>query len=93
MNNTVTKNLNNFELALLFLLAFVAVYFIYLAIRDYQTSRNIKSLSNKVRDLITGDYADDIIIDKDRDLAELADHLNDLSKVFRLTHENLAQEK
>ena len=42
---------------------------------------------------ITGKYTEDIIIEKDRDLAELADQLNDLSTVFRLAQENLAQEK
>ena len=93
MNDTVSQRLGYFELAILFMLAFVAIYFIYLAIRDYKTSRSIRRLSDKVRDLITGNYTDDIFIEKDRDLAELAEHLNDLSMVFRMTHENLAQEK
>ncbi|MGT2959691.1 cell wall metabolism sensor histidine kinase VicK [Streptococcus caballi] len=91
--NNIFANLRAFELALLCLLAFVAVYFVYLAFRDFRTSRNIKLLSNKVRELITGNYSDDITIQRDPDLAELAEHLNDLSKVFRLTHENLEQEK
>lgn len=85
--------LDYFEQTLLFLLAFVAVYFVYLAIRDYRTSLNIRRLSGKVRELITGQYSEDIVIKKDRDLAELAAQLNDLSTVFRLAQENLAQEK
>lgn len=91
--NNIFANLRAFEFALLCLLAFVAIYFVYLAFRDFRTSKNIKLLSDKVRELITGNYSDDITIQRDPDLAELAEHLNDLSKVFRLTHENLAQEK
>ena len=93
MNDTMVKNQYLFEQAILFLLAFVAIYFIHLAIRDYRTSVNIRRLSGKVRELITGKYTEDIIIEKDRDLAELAGQLNDLSTVFRLAQENLAQEK
>ena len=93
MNDTIVQNQYLFEQAILFLLAFVAIYFIHLAIRDYRTSVNIRRLSGKVRELITGKYTEDIIIEKDRDLAELAGQLNDLSTVFRLAQENLAQEK
>lgn len=93
MNDTMVQNQYLFEQAILFLLAFVAIYFIHLAIRDYRTSVNIRRLSGKVRELITGKYTEDIIIEKDRDLAELAGQLNDLSTVFRLAQENLAQEK
>lgn len=93
MNHKMLQNLTHFEQAILFLLAFVAVYFVYLAIRDYRTSVNIRRLSGKVRELITGEYTEDIIIEKDKDLADLAEQLNDLSTVFRLAQENLAQEK
>lgn len=93
MNDTIVQNQYLFEQAILFLLAFVAIYFIHLAIRDYRTSVNIRRLSGKVRELIIGKYTEDIIIEKDRDLAELAGQLNDLSTVFRLAQENLAQEK
>ena len=47
MNDTMLQNLTYFEQAILFLLAFVAVYFVYLAIRDYRTSVNIRRLSGK----------------------------------------------
>ena len=54
MNDTMVQNQYLFEQAILFLLAFVAIYFIHLAIRDYRTSVNIRRLSGKVRELITG---------------------------------------
>ena len=93
MNNDIIGNLNTFELAILILLVFVAFYFIHLAIRDFRFSKNIRMLSDKVRNLITGNYTGDIKVTGDADMRELAEHLNDLSKVFQLTHENLAQEK
>ena len=74
--------LDYFEQTLLFLLAFVAVYFVYLAIRDYRTSLNIRRLSGKVRELITGQYSEEIVIKKDRDLAELAAQLNEAIYLF-----------
>ncbi|AND78979.1 cell wall metabolism sensor histidine kinase VicK [Streptococcus pantholopis] len=93
MNNNIVGNLNTFEFAILLLLVFVAFYFIHLAIRDFRFSKNIRMLSDKVRDLITGNYTGDIKVSGDADMRDLAEHLNDLSKVFQLTHENLAQEK
>lgn len=47
-------------------------------------------MSHKIRDLINGRYTDMINEKADIELMELADQLNDLSDVFRLTHENLA---
>ena len=64
-----------------------------MAFRDYRNFKTIRNLSDKIRELITGNYTDDIHVVGDPDLVELAQHINDLSKVFRLTHENLAQEK
>ncbi|MEX2784333.1 cell wall metabolism sensor histidine kinase VicK [Streptococcus sp. H49] len=93
MNNNIVGNLNTFEFAILLLLVFVAFYFIHLAIRDFRFSKNIRMLSDKVRNLITGNYTGDIKVSGDADMRDLAEHLNDLSKVFQLTHENLAQEK
>lgn len=94
MTNTyIAGNLTLFELAILILLSFVAVYFIHLAFRDYRNFKTIRNLSDKIRELITGNYTDDIHVVGYPDLVELAQHINDLSKVFRLTHENLAQEK
>ncbi|WP_307975681.1 cell wall metabolism sensor histidine kinase VicK [uncultured Streptococcus sp.] len=91
--SNIFGNLHTFELALLFLLAFVAVYFVYLATRDFRMAENIRALNNKVRELISGNYSDALTIQGDSDLVDLSNHLNDLSEVFRLAHENLAQEK
>ncbi|CAM4151717.1 PAS domain-containing sensor histidine kinase [Streptococcus penaeicida] len=93
MTKDIIGNLSLFELAILLLLIFVAVYFIYLAIRDYRNAKIIKQMSLKMRDLINGRYTDDITGKADIELIELSEQLNDLSDVFRLTHENLAQEK
>ena len=92
MNNSAA-NIRSFELALLFLLVFVAVYFVYLAVRDFKMSKNIRLLNWKVRDLIAGNYSDSILIQGDADLVELGESLNDLSDVFRMAHDNLEQEK
>ena len=92
MNNSAA-NIRSFELALLFLLVFVAVYFVYLAVRDFKMSKDIRLLNWKVRDLIAGNYSDSILIQGDADLVELGESLNDLSDVFRMAHDNLEQEK
>ena len=42
---------------------------------------------------MAGNYNEELRLKGDSELLELADSLNDLSDVFRLTHENLAQEK
>ncbi|EGJ26604.1 cell wall metabolism sensor histidine kinase VicK [Streptococcus porcinus] len=93
MTRDIVGNLSLFELAILFLLIFVAIYFIYLAVRDYRNAKIIRQMSHKIRDLINGRYTDDINSKADIELIDLSEQLNDLSDVFRLTHENLAQEK
>lgn len=93
MTRDIIGNLSTFELAILILLVFVAFYFIHLAVRDYRNARIIRMMSHKIRDLINGRYTDIIDEKADVELMELSDQLNDLSDVFRLTHENLAQEK
>ncbi|MGT2887644.1 cell wall metabolism sensor histidine kinase VicK [Streptococcus didelphis] len=93
MTNNIAGNLSLFELAILLLLVFVAIYFIHLAVRDYRNAKIIRQMSDKIRDLINGRYTNDINARADIELIELSEQLNDLSDVFRLTHENLAQEK
>lgn len=93
MNNTVINNLTWFELGILFLLAFVAVYFIWLAIRDYRHAKNVKLLNTKVRHLISGDYTGNIHLSGNPEMVDLANHLNVLSTVLRSTHDNLVQER
>ena len=90
---SIGLNITSFELALLFTLLFVAFYFIFLAYRDYRQSKNIRKLTKRVKSLMAGNYNEKLRIKGDSELLELANRLNDLSDVFRLTHENLAQEK
>ena len=90
---SIGLNITSFELALLFTLLFVAFYFIFLAYRDYRRVKNIRKLTKRVKSLMAGNYNEELRLKGDSELLELADSLNDLSDVFRLTHENLAQEK
>ena len=90
---SIGLNITSFELALLFSLLFVAFYFIFLAYRDYQQVKNIRKLTKRVKSLMAGNYNEKLRIKGDSELLELANSLNDLSDVFRLTHENLIQEK
>ena len=90
---SIGLNITSFELALLFMLLFVAFYFIFLAYRDYQQVKNIRKLTKRVKSLLAGNYNEKLCIKGDSELLELANSLNDLSDVFRLTHENLIQEK
>ena len=90
---SIGLNITSFELALLFTLLFVAFYFIFLAYRDYRQVKNIRKLTKRVKSLMAGNYNEELRIKGDSELLELANSLNDLSDVFRLTHENLAQEK
>ena len=90
---SIGLNITSFELALLFTLLFVAFYFIFLAYRDYQQVKNIRKLTKRVKSLMAGNYNEKLRIKGDSELLELANSLDDLSDVFRLTHENLIQEK
>lgn len=90
---SIGLNITSFELALLFMLLFVAFYFIFLAYRDYQQVKNIRKLTKRVKSLMAGNYNEKLCIKGGSELLELANSLNDLSDVFRLTHENLIQEK
>ncbi|MCB5143929.1 cell wall metabolism sensor histidine kinase VicK [Streptococcus mutans] len=91
---------NVFESSPLFLRILLAVliillffYFIFLNYREYKNNYQVKQLNAKVRSLITGHYTDKLKVEDNSDLSELVNNVNDLSEVFRLTHENLAQEK
>lgn len=86
-------NLTLFEVALLGGLGFAALYFLYLAFKDYRETRMIRLLNSKVISLIDGNYADVLEVKHRSELGELANHLNDLSDVLHATHENLSQEK
>lgn len=83
-------NWNFWFLVLLFLFLF---YFIYLLIRSYKFNQQLKQLNQKVTALISGDYSDVLTLKGSSSLVDLSSSINDLSDVFRMTHENLAQEK
>ncbi|MBM7643662.1 cell wall metabolism sensor histidine kinase VicK [Streptococcus loxodontisalivarius] len=75
---------------LLLLLVFI---FLILIVRDYLTSHYIQKLNKQVKSLMAGDYTESSGVKGSAEMIELASSLNDLSEVFRLTHENLEQEK
>lgn len=81
------------ELVLLLLLALVAVYFVFLAVRDYKNSKIIKALNQQVKNLMAGHYSEADPVQGDRELVDLSHQINDLSTVLKTTHENLSQEK
>ncbi|MCI5871220.1 cell wall metabolism sensor histidine kinase VicK [Streptococcus sp.] len=83
-------NWNFWFLVLLFLFLF---YFIYLLILSYKFNQQLKQLNQKVTALISGDYSDVLTLKGSSSLVDLSSSINDLSDVFRMTHENLAQEK
>lgn len=91
--NDIIKNLTTVELGILFLLVFAASYFMYIAIRDYKTIKNIRLLNHKISDLTQGKESEDVAIKGDKLISELGHQLNDLSQVIRLAHDNLEQEK
>lgn len=89
----VIENLNLVEFILLALLGLVALYFFYLAMREYREAQLIKKMTQKVDSLIKGNYADVLDVKSKSGLGELATQLNDLSDVLHANHENLSQEK
>lgn len=87
------ENLTLVQFVLLGLLLLVALYFLYLGIKDYREAQIIRRLNEKVKLLIEGNYGEAIQVTAKNDLGELAHQLNDLSDVLHATHENLSQEK
>lgn len=64
-----------------------------LLIENYRDSKQIKQLNQKVNALISGDYTDVLDLRGSPEITDMANSLNDLSEVIRLTHDNLEQEK
>ncbi|HFR3775406.1 TPA: cell wall metabolism sensor histidine kinase VicK [Streptococcus suis] len=64
-----------------------------LLIENYRDSKQIKQLNQKVNALISGDYSDVLDLRGSPEITDMANSLNDLSEVIRLTHDNLEQEK
>ncbi|HFI0238216.1 TPA: cell wall metabolism sensor histidine kinase VicK [Streptococcus suis] len=64
-----------------------------LLIENYRDNRQIKQLNQRVKALIEGDYADILDMRGSPEITDMANSLNDLSEVIRLTHDSLEQEK
>ncbi|MGT2949295.1 cell wall metabolism sensor histidine kinase VicK [Streptococcus devriesei] len=93
MTNTFDSSPLFLRILLAVLLILLFIYFVFLNYREYKNNNHIKLLNAKVRSLIAGDYTEKLKIKANPELSELVRNVNDLSEVFRLTHENLAQEK
>ncbi|MGT2924351.1 cell wall metabolism sensor histidine kinase VicK [Streptococcus caviae] len=93
MTNTFESSPLFLRILLAVLLILLFIYFVFLNYREYKNNNHIKLLNAKVRSLIAGDYTEKLKIKANPELSELVRNVNDLSEVFRLTHENLAQEK
>ncbi|MCU9533878.1 cell wall metabolism sensor histidine kinase VicK [Streptococcus sp. CSL10205-OR2] len=90
--NNVSDDLTLFELSLLILLTVAAIYFVYSALKDYRQAKTIKQMNEKIYSLMAGDYSEILDVKSSQDLVELAENINDLSRVFHLTHDKLSQE-
>ncbi len=64
-----------------------------LLIENYRDNKQIKQLNQKVHALIEGRYSDVLDLRGSPEITDMANSLNDLSEVIRLTHDNLEQEK
>ncbi len=64
-----------------------------LLIENYRDNKQIQLLNKKVGALIDGNYSDVLDLRGSPEITEMANSLNDLSEVIRLTHDNLEQEK
>lgn len=74
------------------LILLLFLYFAFLNYREYKNNKQIKLVNQKLRSLIAGDYDGHLELRANPDLSDLVNNVNDLSDVFHLTHENLAQE-
>ncbi|HFI0470515.1 TPA: cell wall metabolism sensor histidine kinase VicK [Streptococcus suis] len=64
-----------------------------LLIENHRDNRQIKQLNQRVKALIEGDYAEILDMRGSPEITDMANSLNDLSEVIRLTHDSLEQEK
>ncbi|QXF06000.1 cell wall metabolism sensor histidine kinase VicK [Streptococcus parasuis] len=64
-----------------------------LLIENYRDNKQIQLLNKKVGALIDGNYSDVLDLRGSPEITEMANSLNDLSEVIRLTNDNLEQEK
>ncbi|MTB64151.1 cell wall metabolism sensor histidine kinase VicK [Streptococcus sp. zg-86] len=64
-----------------------------LLIENHRDNQQIKELNEKVKRLIELDYSDVLDMRGSPEITDMANSLNDLSEVIRLTHDHLEQEK
>ena len=64
----------------------------FLLLESRRDSIRLRQLNKKVKDLIAGDYSHVLDLQGSTEITNIANNLNDLSEVIRLTHENLEQE-
>ena len=64
----------------------------FLLLENRRDSIRLRQLNKKVKDLIAGDYSHVLDLQGSTEITNIANNLNDLSEVIRLTHENLEQE-
>ena len=64
----------------------------FLLLENRRDSIRLRQLNKKVKDLIAGDYSYVLDLQGSTEITNIANNLNDLSEVIRLTHENLEQE-
>lgn len=64
-----------------------------LLIENHRDNKQIKQLNQRVKALMDGDYTEVLDMRGSPEITDMANSLNDLSEVIRLTHDNLEQEK
>lgn len=64
-----------------------------LLIENHRDNKQIKQLNQRVKALMDGDYSEVLDMRGSPEITDMANSLNDLSEVIRLTHDSLEQEK
>ena len=64
----------------------------FLLLESRRDNIRLRQLNQKVKDLIAGDYSQVLDMQGSSEITNIANNLNDLSEVIRLTQENLEQE-
>ena len=79
-----------------FVFAIIIIGFIVvvalLLLENRRDNQKLVQLTQKVKDLIAGDYSEVLDMQGSPEITDMTNSINDLSEVIRLTHENLEQE-
>ena len=88
--------LKQFVMSSNFVFVLITVGFIIvvalLLLENRRDNIKLRQLNAKIKDLIAGDYSEVVDMQGSPELTDMANSINDLSEVIRLTHENLEQE-